>query len=90
MTSHEQHVLSLAAEIGPAETFRQLTAKNDARIQSPTLDNGREIASERSAIYTALVYAWAKREHEAFGYDKPFAVVARNDPVLRQRLRLPF
>ncbi|MGY8689214.1 MAG: hypothetical protein ACKVHP_15945, partial [Verrucomicrobiales bacterium] len=76
MTPREQHVISLMTEIGPAESFRQLIAENDARIQSPVLDNGREIASERTAIYTALVYAWAKREHEAFGYDKLFAVVA--------------
>ena len=76
MTVREQHVLSLANEIGPLKAFQQLTAENDALIRQPTLDNGREIACERTAIYTALVHAWVERERRAFGYDKPFALVA--------------
>ncbi len=76
MTSSEQRVLELAQDIGPAEAFAHLIVENDRRFQSPILDNGREIAAERAAIYTALVAAWAEREREAFGYKKPFAVVA--------------
>lgn len=76
MTPREQRVLELAEDIGPAEAFARLIAENDRRFQSPILDNGREIAAERTAIYTALVAAWAERERDAFGYKKPFAVVA--------------
>ncbi|MCZ7638359.1 MAG: DUF294 nucleotidyltransferase-like domain-containing protein [Verrucomicrobia bacterium] len=40
------------------------------------LDNGRLLATARTAIYTELVADWAAEQHRAFGYDRPFAVVA--------------
>lgn len=61
---------------GPRQAFERWLAANDARIRRPELDNGRELAAERTAIYLAAVAAWAERERTAFGYDRPFAVVA--------------
>jgi hypothetical protein len=61
---------------GHRAAFERWLAANDARIRRPELDNGRELAAERTAIYLAAVAAWAERERTAFGYDRPFAVVA--------------
>lgn len=61
---------------GPLAAFRRLIAENDALIRQSELDNGRRIAAARTAIYTALVRDWAEEQQRAFGYDKPFAVVA--------------
>lgn len=61
---------------GPRAAFERWMAANDARIRRPELDNGRELAAERTAIYLAAVAAWAERERAAFGYDRPFAVAA--------------
>lgn len=63
-------------QTGPLATFQRLIAENDALIRSPELDNGRLIASARTAIYTGLVGDWAAEQQSAFGYEKPFAVVA--------------
>lgn len=60
----------------PLETYRKLTAENDARIRGAELGNGRDIVEERTAIHTELVAAWARQVHGRLGYDKPFAVVA--------------
>ena len=68
MNEDEQRVVELAAEIGPAEAYAQLTAENDALIRSSVLTNGREIAERRTAIYTALVRSWAERELREYGY----------------------
>ena len=76
MISSEERVLELAQDIGPAKAFEQLIAENDRLFQSSVLNNGREIAAERTVIYTTLVATWAEREREAFGYEKRFAVVA--------------
>ena len=76
VTPAEDRVLELATNLGPAGAFARLIAENNVRILSPILDNGREIAAERTAIYTALVASWAQREQHTFGYDRPFAVVA--------------
>jgi len=69
-----------SGEVVPAEdprlAFQRLLAENDALIRSPALDNGLEIAAARTAIYTTLVGAWAEQQQRAFGYAKPFAVVA--------------
>lgn len=56
--------------------FRRRIRENDELIRSPRLDHGRQIVTERTAIYTDLVARWAEREHRRFGYDRPFAVVA--------------
>jgi len=40
------------------------------------LGGGREIAAERTAIYTTLVRDWAEEQRQTLGYHKPFAVVA--------------
>jgi hypothetical protein len=61
---------------GPLQAFHRLIAENDALIRSPELGNGRMIAAARSAIYTGLARGWAIEQQAAFGYDKPFAVVA--------------
>lgn len=61
---------------GPLAAFRQLIAENNALIRQSELDNGRRIATARTAIYTALARDWAEEQQRAFGYDKPFAVVA--------------
>ena len=76
MRPEETRVQAEIGKAGPLAAFRQLIAENDALIRSPQLDNGRAIASARSAIYTGAVRAWAAAQQQAFGYDKPFAVVA--------------
>jgi hypothetical protein len=63
-------------ELGPLRAFERLISENDALIRSDRLDIGRKIVSERTAIYTGLVLAWAQEQHQRLGYDKPFAVVA--------------
>ncbi|MEK7676479.1 MAG: hypothetical protein AAB676_11675 [Verrucomicrobiota bacterium] len=76
MLDDEAAVAEAIRKAGPRLAFQRLMAENDALIRSPELDNGRLIAAARSAIYTGLVRAWAGEQHRAFGYDKPFAVVA--------------
>lgn len=76
MLPEENRVREELARAGPLAAFNKLIAENDALIRSPQLDNGRAIASARSAIYTALVADWAAGQQRAAGYDKPFAVVA--------------
>jgi hypothetical protein len=76
MFPEEARVLDTIAKLGPLPAFQQLIAENDALIRGAALDNGRQIAAERTAIYTALVRDWAAEQQQAFGYDKPFAVVA--------------
>jgi hypothetical protein len=61
---------------GPRAAFQRLIAENDALIRGSELNNGRLIASARSAIYTELVRDWASEQQRVLGYDKPFAVVA--------------
>lgn len=61
---------------GPLAALGRLLAANDALIRGPVLDNGRAIATARTAIYTGLVAHWAAAESQAFGYDRPFAVAA--------------
>ncbi len=60
----------------PGDDFRRLVAENDAQIRSPRLDNGRELAAARSAIYTRIVADWAAGQQAQHGYERPFAVVA--------------
>lgn len=71
-----QAVRDVLRDIGPRAAFERLTAENDALIRGPVLDNGRLLATARTAIYTELVADWAAEQHRAFGYDRPFAVVA--------------
>jgi len=60
----------------PRDVFEAHVAGNNARILGPQLDNGREIAAERTAIHCALMAHWAADQHGHSGYDRPFAVVA--------------
>lgn len=76
MSPDEQRVRDEIAARGPLEAYRRLLAENDALIHGADLTNGRQIAAARSAIYTELVRGWAEEQQRAFGYDKPFAVVA--------------
>ncbi len=59
-----------------AEEHRRLIAENDALILSPDLDNGLAIVTERTAIFTRAIARWAAGQQAAFGYERPFAVVA--------------
>lgn len=76
METHVPRVRQAISECGPLAAFQQLLAENDARIRSAGLDNGRELAAARSAIYTTVMADWAAREQAAHGYQRPFAVVA--------------
>ena len=76
MTAPEFDVRKVIHELGPLEAFQTLIEKNDALIKSDQLDIGRQIVSERTAIYTELSRHWAEKQRAQFGYDKPFAVVA--------------
>jgi Putative nucleotidyltransferase DUF294 len=60
----------------PLEEFRRRIAANDELIRRPELDNGRTLASARTQIFTDLTARWAAEQQRAFGYDRPFAVVA--------------
>jgi hypothetical protein len=72
----EEKILNAVAGGDPLTVYRQLIAENDALIRGSDLDNGRQITAQRSAIHTALVRLWAEEQQQAFGYNKPFAVVA--------------
>jgi hypothetical protein len=72
----ESSVRERIRQVGALPAFRQLIAENDRLIRGPELNNGRGISSARTAIYTGLVGEWALEQHRAFGYDKPFGVVA--------------
>ena len=76
MQSDEARVRDEILRVGPLNAFRGLIAENDAQIRGLELGNGRPIASARTAVYTGLVADWAAGQLRAFGYDKPFAVVA--------------
>ena len=76
MSSEEQLVREEIAKVGPFQTFSRLIAQNDQIIRGRDLGNGRAIAAARTAIYTELVRHWAAEQQRAFGYDRPFAVVA--------------
>ena len=73
---HEPRVLDEIQRLGPLAAFQSLLAANNAWIRESELDNGREIAAQRTAIYTAQVGVWAAEQHRNFGYSRPFAVVA--------------
>lgn len=62
--------------LGPRDAYRSLIASNDALIRSPDLGGGREIAAARTAIHVGLMAHWAEEQQAAFGYERPFAVVA--------------
>lgn len=76
MLPDETRVHEAIRRHGPLAAYRQLTAENNALIRGSELNNGRAIASGLTAIHTALVRDWAEEQQRAFGYDKPFAVVA--------------
>lgn len=76
LATEEARAQRWIARLGPREALRDLLAENDALIRRPDLDTGRQIATTRSAVYTALMREWAEEQHRAFGYDKTFAVVA--------------
>ncbi|MEO8429497.1 MAG: hypothetical protein ABI651_20580, partial [Verrucomicrobiota bacterium] len=76
MQPEETRVRDEIRRVGQRTAFHQLIAENDAQIRGPELGNGRLIASGRTALYTELVGDWAGEQQRAFGYDKPFAVVA--------------
>lgn len=72
----ETRVKDEIRRVGPRTAFRNLIAENDALIRGADLDNGRELVSARTAIYTGLVAEWAREQHEGSRYRRPFAVVA--------------
>lgn len=72
----ESRVKDEIRRVGPRTAFRNLIAENDALIRGADLDNGRELASARTAIFTGLVADWAERQHQGSRYKRPFAVVA--------------
>jgi hypothetical protein len=65
------------SRLGPPAAFRELIAANDALSRAPDLDNGRQIAAARTLIHTELVRDWVEEQQRRFGYDRPFARVAR-------------
>jgi len=76
MSSEEQRVQQEIGVAGPLQAFRRLIAENDQLIRSPEMDNGREVAAARTAIYTELARHWAAQQQESLGYNRAFAVVA--------------
>lgn len=76
MFADESPIRELIRAAGPRAAYTRLIAENDARLRGPELHNGRTTAAARTAIHTALVHDWAEEQQRAFGYEKPFAVVA--------------
>jgi len=76
MQAEEKRVEEELRHGSPREVFQRLISENDAQLRQSGLDNGRELAAARTAIYTAMVRHWAAEQVAAFGYDQPFAVVA--------------
>src|SRR5262249_34147517 len=76
MQPEEIRVQETISRVGPLAAFRQLIEENNTLIRSAEMNHGRRIVTERSAIYTGLVRAWAADQHRASGYNRPFAVVA--------------
>lgn len=62
--------------LGPLAAHRKLLGENDALIRASNLQNGRLVTASRGAIFTSLVRHWAEHQHQALGYNRPFAVVA--------------
>ena len=56
--------------------LRHVLAANNAAVRNGALDDGRMIASERTAIYDLVIGKWAERLGQATGHDGTFAVVA--------------
>lgn len=57
-----------------ASRFQLRLSENNARILEPTLDNGRELAAERTGIYLDALAHWGAEQAAAF--PRPFAVAA--------------
>lgn len=76
MKNYAEIVGDAVAAHGPLRAYERLLAENDALIASASLDNGRRIVSERTALHTSLVAHWAQAQHEAASYSGGFAVVA--------------
>lgn len=76
MLKYQTRVREEISKVGPLQAFRRLIAENDALIRGSDLSNGHAIVTARTAIYTELVREWAGKQQQAFGYDRPFAVVA--------------
>lgn len=72
----EERVRAELTRHAPREVYTRLLAANDALIRSDRLDHGREITAGRTALHTELVAHWIAAQHRAFGYDRPFALVA--------------
>ncbi|MFO0820721.1 MAG: DUF294 nucleotidyltransferase-like domain-containing protein [Pirellulales bacterium] len=72
----EPAVAGAINELGPLAAYQQLILANDRKVFSSKLDNGREIAAERTSIHTGLAAHWLKTRREAAGYDRPLALVA--------------
>lgn len=80
----EEEILGELRNASPREVYARRIAANDRRALGPQLDNGREIAEERTAIHDALMAHWAESEHRAWGYDRPFAVAAHGGTGRRE------
>ena len=76
LNKHEDRAREIVRSDGLPAAFDRLIAANDALIRGSDLDNGREIAEMRSAIYRAVMGEWAAGQQKAFGYARPFAAVA--------------
>lgn len=69
-------ILRLIAETGPRDAYAQLTAENNARYLECNLENGRELARQRTLIHTTIAADWLERQARDLGYDQPFALAA--------------
>ncbi len=72
----EPRVRKAIPDSGPTNSYLRLIELNDQRIREPELDNGGDIAAERSAIHTGLAAYWLEGELTRHGYDRPIALVA--------------
>ena len=57
----------------PSEIYKSLIAENNTAAQSSDLDNGRQLVTERTALYTELVRHWAQEQQKSLNYQQAFA-----------------
>lgn len=63
-------------QLGSRAAYQSLIAENDALTRMADLDTGGVLAQMRSTIHTILIGEWASERKAAYGYQRPFAVVA--------------
>lgn len=76
MNTLQARVMAEIHQLGPLGAFHKLIEENNQAIARPSLDNGRRVVEERTAVFTGMVTHWAQTKNREVGGDNKFAVVA--------------